>query len=187
MLKRIKARINKFVDARIRAKALAKYGCDLVCPQCKAWMHCHDNTSSVPVPNNPAVYNYTCGNCGKMSAWDFGLAPIPIMIDGTELDIGEVIKNPGSVEDDAGHPQYTRKNIGTVYSFHNFFEDVAKDLVNKSMVYAVHSAWNFVASIWYEENQYHSYVMQYRHYIATYSDPDLRALINKVNSVYGTD
>jgi hypothetical protein len=71
------------MDNRIRQKALKTYGCDLVCPHCKMWMHCHDER----VPNCPGVYNYTCGNCGELSAWDFGLCPIPVLIDGGKIQL----------------------------------------------------------------------------------------------------
>jgi hypothetical protein len=112
---------------------------------------------------------------------------IPTLLAQTIFDIADAINNPmPSYTPD--HPELTRKDIGVVYSncFHDFDTEIAAKLL-EGVVFATHTAWDFHASIWYEDGQYHSYVMQYRAHVATHSDPDLMTLIKQVNSIYGED
>jgi transcription elongation factor Elf1 len=83
----IKTLHQRYKNRNAMSRALDKYGCNVNCPHCNAWMHCNDKTVAQPMLNYPGIYNYTCGNCGGSSTWDFGMAPVPIMIDGGKVQL----------------------------------------------------------------------------------------------------
>ncbi len=67
------------------ALILEKCGVLLYCSECKEPFG--DESESEEIDEN-GIYRYTCEKCGHKSVFQFGLGPVPVLLDGE--DIGEI-------------------------------------------------------------------------------------------------
>jgi len=60
-------------------KRLHKDVADIKCPRCKLW---HSFAGGTFYYRGLSTERFKCGHCGHVSVWDYGLAPVAMLIEG---------------------------------------------------------------------------------------------------------
>lgn len=82
---------------------------------------------------------------------------------------------------------FTEHDDDVMSNFDHSINITVADQLKTKPVWASYTGWNFCGKVWWEENQWHCEVRQYKEHVATVSADTLEGIMSEICAEYGSE